>query len=1811
MPISFFTSSMSRLPETSFLLLLAFFLSSPAFATEEDQPTSGDACVLFYGNSMVERLLEHGELEARLQIAKPSSGLRIRSFAWTGDEVGNRLRLEGYAKHMKNLIAEWPARTLVLGYGFYESFAGTEGLQEFEEHYRIHLDQLRLVHPGAKVILLSPIASEGASAERNADLELYTQSIRKLAADTNAQFIDLFSATSDAYAAAGVKLTINGIHLNEEGNRIAAKAIADVILGNSEVDPKHLHEVALAASAKHKRVAEVVRPKNAVVYFGVRARPQEYADEMPRYHKMIRLTEAVVHDLAANPGKKFSEMAVPKLSPMPEGKGRDDGKRTGIIKSVAEAMAEFEVDGNYELSLFASEEEFPELRNPVQIAFDAKGRLWVVTMPSFPHTVPGLTPPDKILILEDTNNDGKADKVTTYMQGLDALDGVAFHREGVIISEQPRLWMTKDTDGDDLVNGQGELLRGIDVTDSHHGGMIATDPMGDVIFSDGVFHRSQLETSFGVHRGMDATTYRLNFETGKITTLWQHTTPNPWNVTFDQWGNIFQTYGDGGVYDGIALPWTPFGSYHPYKYGMIAGYGKGSGTAIVSSPNFPDEYDQGMVSASLLGRYAVTLTGFNYEQGMIKPGEPVTLVSSPNAAFRPADLEFGMDGALYVSDFCSPIIGHAQHPMRDPHWDHDYGRIWKIVHKGKPQVSAIPKIPGASVGELCELLTHDQDLVRKHARIELRKHGAKAVSVVDQWIANFDRKEERFDQAALEAIFVLGGLGEVRPALLDELSKSKSFHYRAAVALLIERQADQLKDVSKRLSVLATDPHPRVQIAVINAVAQLRPTHLELGEVLNLIASDQSIVQETLKILDQGIEPAKGRSVPVLEVAPNAEMTHWLQYNPDGSGTPILHTSRKSSGGAFHLYRTFVESEIAQPAIIGINSKTLDVTVNGSLEFSQNSFWSGDQQIQVDLIPGLNVIEVELTKGRMNRGKKGLPPVFLYDAVGRALTKAKYVNDPKILMALSVQYDAEVKERGTVLRVQAAAGLQFAPTKLSVVAGTKVRLLFVNPDIMQHNFLLLKPGSVAEIGALADKMAAQPGAIEKHYIPGSDKVLVSSKLVAPQSDEKLVFQAPTTPGDYPYICTFPGHWQVMQGVLTVRAEKPKKLALPTTLSESITKQMGNGVVFETSSTATGFKKLVPPAKPTGNVVANQKTNNDPIATLTDGKLARGFGPIFGNGVKDGLYKMDLGKSQSIAAITSWSHQMSGKRGAQSVLIYGSNHPTDPGWNLADPKRFQALGKVSTKGNKIKSFTALSLRSAKKKSLGRFRWIVWQVAPISSRQENTAFQELAVEFSNEKAEVTPYALTANGTTLAAPATLNLDPKGITMLAPNLGKLSAGIRPIVRNYMILWCQAKPGSSQVEWTVRAPADGIYSVTASVTGIGSRLMANCNEQKLGASISEPGWHRIELGNLSLKTGENKILLEIDAVTTKAGTRSKPFLLSALELAKPAVRKTIRKEALAMRQQPDWFKDAGYGLMFQWTNRATPPKGPIKPWEEKINDFDLDGFISLVEDSGASYVIWSATWGNQYISAPIKSLDALISGRTTKRDLLGEMADRLHERGIRLIFYYHYGYECYHSQDTDWLKAAGGYEADKTKLFTNVMGIISEVGARYGDKLDGWWFDGGARYLNCHFDGSSADEGILTAPFKDFTAAARKGNPERLIAYNSWIKPLITDYQDYYGGEGKTGFNPTGLTNGVFNSGLQKGLQAHGCFILEGRWGHIDLNTPIPKPKFNVKQLAGFVTKARQNHYPLSINLEMYEDGSVSPASRALLKELKIALRK
>jgi lysophospholipase L1-like esterase len=472
-----------------FFFALSFLLVLQGHA--ELQFKKGDR-ILLYGNSFVERLQEDGRFEASLQLAHPDKKLEFRSLAWTGDEVGYRLRPERYVNHLKKLLAEWPANFVILGFGMNESFGGDAGLDEFQSDLNGYLDEMERRHPGSKIVLLSPIAPEDVSNphypdtdKRNSELRKYVGVMRGVARGRKVEFVDLFAPTLSAYVRERDPLTDNGIHLNDLGYSIVSAHLSGKLLGESahaKLAKKRVEEVARAVSRKAGYVATIVRPVNTVLYFGVRGRAREYNAEMPRYHELAAKADAVTHSMCMDASLAFDESPL-TLEPMIKREPVD-------LPSPAEMLKNFKVADGYEVNLFASEKEFPELRNPEQIAFDARGRLWVVTMPSFPSTIPGDVPHDKIIVLEDTDRDGKADKSTVFADHLDVPDGLAFYKDGVIISHQPRLVFMKDTDGDGKADVRKEILRGIDVTDAHHGGMIAMGPMGNVMFCDGVFHRS-------------------------------------------------------------------------------------------------------------------------------------------------------------------------------------------------------------------------------------------------------------------------------------------------------------------------------------------------------------------------------------------------------------------------------------------------------------------------------------------------------------------------------------------------------------------------------------------------------------------------------------------------------------------------------------------------------------------------------------------------------------------------------------------------------------------------------------------------------------------------------------------------------------------------------------------------------------------------------------------------------------------------------------------------------------------------------------------------------------------------------------------------------------------------------------------------------------------------------------------------------------------------------------------------------------------------------------------------------------------------
>ena len=114
--------------------------------------------------------------------------------------------------------------------------------------------------------------------------------------------------------------------------------------------------------------------------------------------------------------------------------------------------------------------------------------------------------------------------------------------------------------------------------------------------------------------------------------------------------------------------------------------------------------------------------------------------------------------------------------------------------------------------------------------------------------------------------------------------------------------------------------------------------------------------------------------------------------------------------------------------------------------------------------------------------------------------------------------------------------MKYDLTEFTVKAGSTIKINFINVDYMQHNLLILRPGSKERVGAAADKIAMDPNGAELNYVPKMYEVLHATPLVNPQKTFSMTINVPDNVGDYPYICSFPGHWRIMNGVMKVIAK---------------------------------------------------------------------------------------------------------------------------------------------------------------------------------------------------------------------------------------------------------------------------------------------------------------------------------------------------------------------------------------------------------------------------------------------------------------------------------------------------------------------------------------------------------------------------------------------------------------------------------------------------------------------------------------------------
>ncbi len=386
----------------------------------------------------------------------------------------------------------------------------------------------------------------------------------------------------------------------------------------------------------------------------------------------------------------------------------------------ADQMASFRLAEGMEINLFATE---PLVRKPIQMSWDAQGRLWVASSAIYPHIKPGQQESDQILILEDENQDGKADKSTVFFEGLLIPTGILPYEDGVFVANSTEVIFLRDTDKDGKADSREVLLSGFGTEDTHH--IIHSFKLGHdgcVYLNQSVYIHSHVETPFGVRRLSGSGVWQYHPKTKRLE-VFSMGHVNPWGHVFDDWGQSFITdgaYGEGinHNFPGAAFRCLP-NQLPRILRGLNLGQPKQCGLEIVNGTHFPIDWQGQMITCDFRGhrvnRFALTENGSGFTSKQLPD-----LVSSTHAAFRPVDVNHGPDGALYLADWYNPIIQHGEVDFRDSRRDRVHGRIWRVSAKGRETTKRV-NFPSLTPQALISLLKSRDQSVRLHVKQELKR----------------------------------------------------------------------------------------------------------------------------------------------------------------------------------------------------------------------------------------------------------------------------------------------------------------------------------------------------------------------------------------------------------------------------------------------------------------------------------------------------------------------------------------------------------------------------------------------------------------------------------------------------------------------------------------------------------------------------------------------------------------------------------------------------------------------------------------------------------------------------------------------------------------------------------------------------------------------------------------------------------------------------------------------------------------------------------------------------------------------------------
>ena len=582
-------------------------------------------------------------------------------------------------------------------------------------------------------------------------------------------------------------------------------------------DTDKLRSAIISKNLQHRRR---LRPLNKTYIFLFRSYEMGHLRyEMADFDRLVAAQEETITRLRVPKTHRYSIERVDAWKPVHNDPDHEVPRHIPEPDVKAE-LASMTVPDGFELNLFATD---PVLTNPINLNWDTRGRAWVSMSSTYPHIKPGKEPNDRIVILEDTDQDGTADKSTVFADGLLVPHSVMPVKGGAYVCSATEFLFLSDTDGDDRADHKRVVFSGFGNADVHH--MIHAlrwAPWGELYFNQSIYINSFIETRWGKRRLNGSGVWRFRPETERLE-IFARGAVNPWGHAIDRWGQSFITDGAGGQGPHYTFPGAAFRSAvgAPKTLpGLVAGKPNGTGCEVLSGRHFPEEWAGSIVEndfrANRTVRYKITENGSGFAAEEVE-----TLIRSSRQTYRPVDLKVGPDGALYIVDWYNAIIDHGEVDFHHPLRDKAHGRIWRLRAKDRPLVKR-PKISGASIEVLLDQLKAPEDYTRTQAKRELATRSQNEVlPKLKLWLASLPVDSPNREHHLLEALWLHGAMNAPNEELLRKVLKSTEARARANAVRILFHWRAHINNPYELFRAAIDDEHSRVRLEAVNVLREL------------------------------------------------------------------------------------------------------------------------------------------------------------------------------------------------------------------------------------------------------------------------------------------------------------------------------------------------------------------------------------------------------------------------------------------------------------------------------------------------------------------------------------------------------------------------------------------------------------------------------------------------------------------------------------------------------------------------------------------------------------------------------------------------------------------------------------------------------------------------------------------------------------------------------------------------------------------------------------------------------------------------------